>query len=310
MYYEGLYKGVDLSVYANEQVPLKYDFIVAPQAEVNQISMRIDGADALRLKNNALQIVTSVGTVTEQKPYAYQIIDGKKVEVNCEYVLNGNELTFAYPKSYNKNYALVIDPNVVFSTYTGATADNWGYTATYDNQGAMYVGGYVNAFPPNGSFYPTTLGAFQTIWGGGTGGNSGNGNGIAFACDMGISKFSSDGTQLVYSTYVGGTDNETPHSLVVDNAGNLIIYGVSYSADYPTSQNAYDKTVNGLGDIVVTKLTSDGAALLGSTFVGGSADDGINFDPGEFTAGKLKRNYGDQNRVYPVNLDIDCPSIP
>ncbi len=303
VYYEALYKGVDLSVYANEQVPLKYDFIVAPQAEVNQISMRIDGADALRLKNNALQIVTSVGTVTEQKPYAYQIIDGKKVEVNCEYVLNGNELTFAYPKSYNKNYALVIDPNVVFSTYTGATADNWGYTATYDNQGAMYVGGYVNAFPPNGSFYPTTLGAFQTIWGGGTGGNSGNGNGIAFACDMGISKFSSDGTQLVYSTYVGGTDNETPHSLVVDNAGNLIIYGVSYSADYPTSQNAYDKTVNGLGDIVVTKLTSDGAALLGSTFVGGSADDGINFDPGEFTAGKLKRNYGDQNRGE-VNIDL------
>ncbi len=77
-----LYKGVDLSVYANEQVPLKYDFILAPHAEVSQISMRIDGADALRIKNNALQIVTSVGTVIEQKPYAYQIIDGEKVEVN------------------------------------------------------------------------------------------------------------------------------------------------------------------------------------------------------------------------------------
>jgi gliding motility-associated-like protein len=301
--YESLYKGIDLKVYATEQVPLKYDFIVSPQADVHQIALQIDGADALRLKNKALQIVTSVGTIVEQKPYAYQIVNDKQIAVDCDYVLQGNVLTFSFPKSYNKNLSLIVDPSVVFATYTGATADNWGYTATYDNHGAMYVGGYVNAFPPNGSFYPTTLGAFQTTWGGGTGGNSGNGNGIAFACDMGISKFSADGTQLVYSTFIGGTDNETPHSLVVDNVGNLIIYGVSYSADYPTSFNAYDKTINGLGDIVVTKLTSDGGALLGSTFIGGSADDGINFDPGEFTSGKLKRNYGDQNRGE-VNIDL------
>jgi len=303
VYYDELYSGIDLKVYATATIPLKYDFVVKPQADAEQIALSIDGADALRIKNKALQISTSVGTVVEQRPYAYQLVNGQRCEVACEYKLSGTVLTFSFPQSYNKNFELVIDPSVVFATYTGATADNWGYTATYDNQGAMYVGGYVNAFPPNGSMYPTTLGAFQTTWGGGTGGNSGNGNGIAFACDMGISKFSSNGSQLVYSTFIGGTDNETPHSLVVDNTGNLIIYGVSYSANYPISTNAYDKTINGMGDIVVTKLTSDGAALIGSTFIGGSDDDGINFDPGEFTAGKLKRNYGDQNRGE-VNIDL------
>jgi hypothetical protein len=119
---------------------------------------------------------------------------------------------------------------------------------------------------------------------------------------MGITKFSADGKTLLYSTYIGGNDNETPHSLVVDALGNLIIYGVAYSSNYPVSSNAYDKTWNGDADIVVTKLNSGGTALIGSTFLGGSFRDGINFDPTEFGFGNLKFNYGDQNRGE-VNID-------
>ncbi len=81
---------------------------------------------------------------------------------------------------------------------------------------------------------------------------------------------------LLYSTYIGGSDNETPYLLVVDAQGNLIIYGEG-SANYPISSTVYDKTWNGDADIVVTKLNSGGTALIGSTYIGGSIRDGINF---------------------------------
>src|SRR5690606_12322156 len=122
----------------------------------------------------------------------------------------------------------------------------------------------------------TTAGAFQTAFGGGSGNpDFGGGNGIGFPYDMGITKFSTDGAALIYSTYLGGSDNETPHSLVVDAQNNLIIYGVSYSADYPVSANAYDNSYNGNADIVVTKFNAAGTALLGSTYIGGASLDGI-----------------------------------
>lgn len=303
-FYKELYAGIDMQVYAQSGQQLKYDLLVHPGSNPAVVKIRYSGAEKVMLKRDGLHINTPFGNVVEENPVAYQLINGNKVQVACNFVLEGNDLSFAFPNGYNTAFELVIDPNLVFSTYTGATADNWGYTATYDQQECMYVGGYVNAFAPTGSNYPTTVGAFQVSFGGGTGANQGTGNGIGFACDMGISKFSANGSQLVYSTYVGGNDNETPHSLVVDPQGNLIIYGVSYSTNYPVTGNAYDASQNGLGDIVVTKLNAAGSALLGSTFVGGALDDGINYDPGEFTSGNLKRNYGDQNRGE-VNVDAN-----
>ncbi|MFN8285544.1 MAG: PKD domain-containing protein [Chitinophagales bacterium] len=304
--YQNLFNGIDLVLYSKEEQQLKYDFVVAAGADVSKIKIRFNGADDIALSNGSLKIKTSVADVIEQRPYAYQEINGFKVEVKCDFKLQGNEVSFELPDGYNAQLPLIIDPNVVFSSYTGSTADNWGYTATYDNQENMYIGGYVNAIEfgtglPNG-IYPTTVGAFQTTWAGGTGGQSGSGNGIAYSCDMGITKFSADGTQLLYSTYIGGSDNETPHSLVVDAQNNLIIYGVSYSSDYPVTANAFDQSNNSNGDIVVTKLNAAGSALMGSTFIGGTSLDGINFDPQEFSIGNLKRNYGDQNRGE-VNID-------
>ncbi len=297
--YHQLWKGIDAAFYGSGDA-LKYELTIQahqPMGTASAIQLSYEGIDRLQLVNGELRYQTSVGDFRDLSPYAYQVINGFKKEVKCHFVLNQetNTVSFALPDGYNTQYDLIIDPTIIFSSYTGATADNWGYTATYDAQSNMYVGGYVNCTNP-GSMYPATPGAYQLFWNGGTGGNNGNGNGIAFACDMGISQFKDDGTQLVYSTFVGGQDNETPHSLVVDNNNNLIIYGVSYSPDYPVVQNNYDVTWNGAGDIVVTKLNAAGSVVLASTYVGGAADDGINFDGQEFSAGNLKWNYGDQNR--------------
>ncbi len=308
--YSELYNGIDLLLYTKQNRQLKYDWVVKPEADVSKIKIHYTGAEKLQITDSKLRIQTSVGDVIEESPFAYQKINGFRREVKCNFALNADELSFEFPDGYDKSFPLVIDPNIIFSTYTGATADNWGYTATYDEEGNMYVGGYVNAnFPTQNATYPTTIGAFQTVWGSGTGLQGqiigpGNGNGIGYACDMGITKFKANGTQIIYSTYLGGNDNETPHSLVVDPQNNLVVYGVSYSANYPISANAYDNSYNGGGDIVVSKFNSTGTALLGSTFIGGTGMDGINFEPQEFTSGNLKRNYGDQNRGE-VNVDAN-----
>lgn len=304
--FKQLYPGIDLEV-TGDGSGMKYEFQVKAGADPSQIRQTYEGIEKITIEKNEVHYHTAITEIIEKDLQAYQIINGSKLLVKCRFKKVGaNALAYEFPNGYNTQYDLVIDPTVIFGTYTGSTADNWGYTATYDNTGCMYIGGYVNATPPQGSItnpaYPTSPGAFQATFGGGTGGNTGGGNGIEFACDMGITKFSADGKTLLYSTYIGGSDNETPHSLVVDAQGNLIIYGVAYSANYPISSNAYDKTWNGDADIVVTKLNSGGTALIGSTYIGGSIRDGINFDPTEFGFGNLKFNYGDQNRGE-VNID-------
>ena len=282
--YNSLYPNIDMKFYSSLS-DIKYDFILNPGANTNDIQLAFDGVDKLFLKNGNLVIHLSVGDIIEEKPYAYQIINNEKKEIACKFILIDNRLSFRFSGSYDKSIPVIIDPTLIFSSYTGSSADNWGFTATYDAAGDLYSGGNVNAVG-----YPTTAGAYQQTYNGG--GFSGNG----WSCDIAIAKFNPTGTRLLYATYLGGSDNEQPQSLVVDGNDNLLIFGTSYSYNYPTTTGCYDNTINGAGDIVISKLSPNGNRLLGSTFVGGSADDGLNTDPGFYTTGPLKYNYSDEAR--------------
>lgn len=283
--YTGLYPGVSLHV-ASERGNLKYDFIVAPGSDPAQIKLRFDGADRMEIRDRDLMIRTSVGDVTELKPYAYQLINGEKKEVSCRYKLKGNIVSYGFPGGYDETAPLIIDPTVVFCTFTGSTSDNWGFTATYDAQGNFYAGGLVN-----GTGYPVSLGAFQLTFGGGS-----TTSGSFYPCDMGIMKLNPTGTSRVWATYIGGSDNDQPHSMIVDANDQLIIAGRTYSSNYPVTAGSFDNTYNGGADIVITKLNAAGTALVASTFVGGTGDDGVNFNADEFVFGDLKHNYGDDAR--------------
>lgn len=283
--YDELYKGIDMNVYAFGP-NLKYDFIVSPFADAAQIQIAYEGADKLSLQNGNLVIATSVGDFTEQKPYAYQVINGNKDEVSCKFVLKGTNLTFSIDKNYNRSLPLIIDPTLIFSTYTGSTADNFGFTATYDAAGSMYLGGLVHS-----AGYPVSTGAVQINYAGGQ-----DIFNQQYACDMGITKLTGAGNAMIWSTYLGGSHNETPHSLFVDNNGDLLIYGRTYSNNFPIVTGAYDPVSNGGADIVVSKINAAGNALLASTYLGGSSDDGVNFSVSEPVQGKLKANYGDDAR--------------
>ena len=277
----------------NSENNIKYDFIISPNSNPDLIKIKYKGADSLYIQNGVLFVKTSLVDIIENKPIAYQFINNKNVSVNCNYILNDDIVQFEFPEGYDKNYELVIDPLIVFSTYSNSTSDNKAFTATYDTSGNTYVGGIVF-----GSGYPTTTGAFDTTW-------SGSSTSFPLIADISISKFDATGVNLLYSTYLGGNNGEVPQSLVTNDAGELYIYGTTGSNDFPRSIGCYDNsfnggtnvTPNGCGvnfsngtDIFITKLNSTGTGIIGSTFIGGTSNDGVN------TAFGMAYNHGDEYR--------------
>ena len=143
-------------------------------------------------------------------------------------ILKGDEVHFKLDR-YDKTATLIIDPTEIFSTFVGSTSDVWGYTATYDNAGDLYAGGiaFDNGFVNRG------VGGYDETYNGGDG--SEGSAGTVIACDISIMKFNPTGNLALYATYLGGSGDEQPHSLVVDSRGNLIIAGRTTSADFPVT---------------------------------------------------------------------------
>ncbi len=289
--YTNIYPNIDVRFYT-EMNQLKYDLVVRPGGNPNAIAMRYDGATTLEVKNKELVIGTSVGTVKELYPYTYQTPRGKREAVDCKYVVKDNVVTFKV-QQYDATQTLVIDPSLIFSSFTGSTQENWGYTATPGPDGSLFAGGI--AF---GNGYPVSAGAFQTTYGGGISEDQQG------AYDMAIFKFSDNGSQRLYATYLGGRGNEQPHSMICDAQGNLVVAGRSNSKNYPTTTTPIgpgNAVSASNADIVITKLNAAGSALLGSVVIGGTQDDGVNIKPKYSTVGptgaiSIRRNYGDDAR--------------
>lgn len=280
--YENIYPGIDVRYYT-DRGNLKYDLIVHPGADPGKIALRFDGTQGISVKNSNLVVKTSLGDVTEMKPYCYELNEKGKTDVTAKFVVEGNTVKFKLD-AYTKGATIVIDPVLVFASFTYSQSDNWGYTATYDGSGNFYAGGI--SF---GTGYPVSTGAFQTVFGGGT--NEGQLGGY----DCAIIKLSSDGSQRMYGTYLGGSSNEQPHSLVVDNQGNLIIAGRTNSTDFPSTLPTVG--TGGGFDIFITKLSIDGRAILASRKIGGISDDGVNIRSKEIPGPlSISRNYGDDAR--------------
>ncbi len=288
--YVNAYTNIDFKIYRN--ATLKYDFIIKSGGNPEDIEIEYDGVKPKLNEKGQLIVQTVVGEVLESKPFAYQIIDGHITQVGCDYVLSGRKVKFVLAP-YRLDLDLIIDPELIFSTYSGSTSDNFGYTATYSTEGHLFSGS--SAF---GTGYPTSTGAYQTDWAGGEGaGTAGT--------DIAITKFSLDGTDIEYSTYLGGTGDDLPHSLIADEDGSLYILGTTGSDDFPLSDDAYQSdflggaatSLGGIGvsypngaDIIVAKLDPAGANLLGSTYLGGDENDGVN------TSNALSYNYADEVR--------------
>lgn len=300
--YHDLYPGIDLRLYAYYQT-LKYEFIVQPGLDPSVIQMVYKGANRVSVTDEKLTVETSIQPLSESQPYSYVSQNGRAVEVAARWqLLSGStpgtqKVGFHFPNGYDRTQTLTIDPELVFSTYSGSYSDNWGMTATYDSDGNLYSGGIV--FGPN---FPATTGAFEAKFSGDV--------------DVAILKFSPDGSKLLFASFLGGSAAEVPHSLIVNNAGNLVVMGSTSSPDFPVTTGAFQTTTklgtpaslslitttsieyaNG-SDIFVSIISPDGKQLKASTFVGGSGKDGVGarHTTGIESDGISLRNYGDDLR--------------
>ena len=305
--YEAPWPGVAARFYENATQHLEYDFEVAAGAEAGRVQLRYEGATSLRLSAaGQLHVGTSVGELTELRPHAYQLdpASGARQAVACRYRLAAAEGRVSFELgAYDHGRPLVIDPTVLFSTYSGARGSNWGFTATYDAAGNLYSGGIVLDDMLALVSFPNTTGAFQTTFGG--------------LIDIALIKYNpaaNGAAARVWATYLGGNRADFPSSLVVNAQNELLVLGSTASTNFPTTSGAVQRRFAGgqpadpFGpartplyrvqgtDLVISRLSADGGTLRASTYLGGSGNEGIAaYDPLS-SARQLPQNYGDALR--------------
>ena len=294
--YEDLYPGIDVVTYSSGR-NFKYDFVVAPGAKPEVITLEYVGPDELRLEDGHLLITTSVNELKELRPVAYQVIGGKRVAVECRYLLRGNELSFYFPEGYNPKFELIIDPELVGSTYSGSSVAETveGFVAGYDTLRNILSAGvcYQNG-------YPVTVGAYQTA--------------APTSYNGAVSKFNTDASILLWATFIGGDSaRENIHGIVCNSSNDVVLFGSTLASGHPTTVGAYDGTFNGGQDLFLSTLSFGGNALLASTFIGGSDVDGrndISFNSEDRLRGELQLDDQDNCYIISCTRSTDFPTTP
>src|SRR6266702_1026233 len=281
-----VYPGVDLVYYGNQR-QVEYDFLVGAHADPARIAIAFAGAERLELDEKGDLIAQLAGgTVRWHKPVAYQQAEAGRQEVAAKFVLNNRQEVGFELGAYDASRPLIIDPQLVYATYLGGSGsdyiggiavngndfaggiDNFGGGLTYagglaiDSNGNAFITGATAS--PN---FPTTSGAFQAANNGGY-------------SDAFVTKLGPFGTNLVYSTYLGGPGQDSGNAIAVDNAGNAYVAGATYSLSsgkpkFPTTSGAYQANNNGGSDAFITKFDTNGAVVY-CTFLGGSTSEAAN----------------------------------
>jgi len=256
-----VYPGIDVVIRYDGAYP-RYDFIILPGANPNNIKMKVSSARSLSLIENEVIINGFRGKYRHSRLFAYQEYSGKKHKINCEFKLDNNEITFITGR-YNKNYPLIIDP-IVFADYIGGSdEDRINAVKTQD-------GGYIVTAGSSSSFdFKTTEGVYDTL---NRGGN-----------DIIIKKFRVQHSEreLIFATFIGGGMDEMANDLDIDLEGDIYITGQTKSDDFPIIK-AFGTQFSGNYDAFFIRLSSDGTDLLNSSYLGGNREDigtGIAINP-------------------------------
>jgi hypothetical protein len=251
--YEGIYSGIDLVYYGNQR-QLEYDFIVAPHANPHRIAFDVRGAKGIR-RNMGGDLVLKMGEgeIRWHKPLVYQEKNGKRQEIGGRYVIaSANRVGFEVAK-YDATSPLYIDP-LVYSTYLGGGLNDQSYGIAVDSNGNAYVTGGTDS-----TNFPTTGGTFQTTLNG--------------ALNAFVAKINFTGSALVYSTYLGGGNQDFGNGIAVDSAGDAYLTGWTSSTNFPVTPGAFQTTCGNCasyGDAFVTELNPTASGLVYSTYLDGS----------------------------------------
>jgi Beta-propeller repeat len=277
--YKEVYRGVDLAYYGH-QGQLEYDYLLAPGADPNVITLAFQGADGLSIDAAGdLLIAAGSGALCFKKPRAYQWSEGSARTVQSAYRMKGDHQIGFELGAYDPSLPLVIDPVLTYSTYLGGSEDDRGLGIAVDGEGNTYVTGVTQSanFPQSGS-------------------NTGTGGEDVF-----VSKLNPAGSALIYSAYLGGSAADVARALVVDAAGNVYVLGGTRSTNFPASPGAFQTTLRGASDVFVLKLNPVGNQLEYSTYLGGTREEG-------FEGGGLAVNAAGQVFVTGVTDSPDFPT--
>ena len=248
--YAGVYPGVDL-VYYGHRGQVEYDFVVAPGSDPERIKFDIRGAKEIRSDvQGDLALRSGDREIRWHKPVVYQENGGRKTFVAARYTIANNRRVGFEIGRYDASRPLYIDP-LIYALDVGGRKFDEGDEVTVDSAGNAYIVGYTESkdFP--------TLNAEQAKYNGGL--------------DAFIVKISPAGS-VVYSTFLGGTGEETGESTAVDTDGNVYVTGFTNSTNFPT-KNPLQAALAGQFDIFVTKLDPTGSSLVYSTYLGGTQQD-------------------------------------
>ena len=253
--YREAYSGVDLKFYGRGRA-LEYDLIVKPGADPGQVRFKYDGVKDLEITPEGdLAVYLPQGSVLlQKKPRVYQEIAGEQVfrEGKFRVYRDTAEVSYGFDlAAHDPRYPLIIDPTLVYSTYMGERGDETGEAIAVDALGQAIIVGQTTSlnFPVKNPR--------QSV----------RGNGDAF-----VTKLNAAGNALVYSTYLGGKNEDKALGVAVDVAGNAYVTGFTKSLDFPVLK-PFQGLSRGNAEAFVTKLNATGSALIFSTYLGGSSND-------------------------------------
>lgn len=244
-----LWQGIDLHYFTTPN-GVKYEFVLAPGADPSQIRIRSTGHDVISLDDGSLSINSGQWTLVDEGLIGIQ--GETQVDVQFQ-VLDWDVFGFKIG-DYDTTMPLKIDPLIYSSIVGGSDVDFllWSQSIVIDDAGSVYMVGTTNR--PD---FPMVDGYDSSF----------NGNRDAY-----ILKLNSNGSNILYSTFIGGSDSDYGESIAVSQDGSIFLTGTTMSSDFPTT--ALDQIHAGeLRDCFVVKLTPDGDSLVYSTKIGGALDD-------------------------------------
>ncbi len=255
--FTSVYDGIDVAYYG-KGTQLEYDFIVKPGADPSRIRLAFDGTETKRVSSTGELILGSEGTeVRQHAPAIYQEIAGRRERVSGGYKMHQDGTVGFEIARYDRSRTLTIDPVIQFSTFWGGRLRESASALLLDREGNLIVAGTSTS-----NDYQTSGGAFRQQNSGGT--------------DIFVLKLNSRGTQVLFSTLIGGSGEESSPAIAIDADGNIFVAGTTESQNYPTTRGAFKETGFTDSDGFVSKLSADGSRLLYSTRVGGRGGETLN----------------------------------
>jgi hypothetical protein len=251
-----LYEGIDAVFYFDNGLP-RYDILVQPKADYKKIAFTFQGARSVAVTPEGnLAITTDNGVLEQRGLLAYQINGNGIDTIGSRFVIHtaasGESVVAFTLDGYDSSRPLVIDP-LIYSSFLGGEGNEKIEDVAVDQGGSAYVLGTTTSVD-----FPVTVGTYDTTLG---------------STDIFITKYDYSGINIVFSTFIGGSGDETAKGLVRDNFGYLYVTGETSSMDFPEVRYTYPASLPGGNNVFVLCLSGLGNAMRYVTLLGGKENE-------------------------------------